>query len=137
MKVTTMPNPYEDTPAAIFVRRQTELLSHRKTQKVIAHEAGFINPNLISMIKNGATKIPLDRVPALARALEADPAYLMRLSLEQAIGQTASVAVLEIFGTATTLNERGWLEEIRDASGQTDPKLTARSRTALRAMFGR
>lgn len=132
-----MPNAYEDSPAAAFVRRQTELLSHRKTQKVIAHEAGFVNSNLISMIKNGATKIPLDRVPALARALEADPAYLMRLSLEQAIGQTASVAVLEVFGTATTLNERGWLEEIRDASGQTDPKLTARSRSALRAIFGK
>lgn len=132
-----MPNPYEDTPAAIFVRRQTELLSHRKTQKVIAHEAGFVNPNLISMIKNGATKIPLDRVPALARALETDPAYLMRLSLEQAIGPTASVAVLEVFGTATTVNERAWLEEIRDASGQTDPKLTARSRASLRAIFGR
>lgn len=132
-----MPNAYEDSPAAAFVRRQTELLSHRKTQKVIAHEAGFVNSNLISMIKNGTTKIPLDRVPALARALEADPAYLMRLSLEQAIGQTASVAVLEVFGTATTLNERGWLEEIRDASGQTDPKLTARSRSALRAIFGK
>lgn len=137
MKETTMPNPYEDTPAAIFVRRQTELLSHRKTQKVIAHEAGFVNSNLISMIKNGATKIPLDRVPALARALEADPAYLMRLSLEQAIGPTASVAVLEIFGTATTVNERAWLEEIRDASGQSDPKMTARSRMALRAIFGK
>lgn len=132
-----MPNPYENTPAAIFVRRQTELLSHRKTQRVIAHEAGFVNPNLISMIKNGATKIPLDRVPALARALEADPAYLMRLSLEQAIGPTASVAVLEVFGTATTVNERAWLEEIRDASGQTDPKMTARSRMALRAIFGK
>lgn len=132
-----MPNAYEDSPAAAFVRRQTELLSHRKTQKVIAHEAGFINPNLISMIKNGATKIPLDRVPALARALEVDPAYLMRLALEQAIGPTASVAVLEVFGTATTANERGWLEEIRAASSQTDPKLTARSRSALRAIFGK
>lgn len=132
-----MPNPYELTPAAIFVRRQTELLSHRKTQKVIAHEAGFVNPNLISMIKNGATKIPLDRVPALARALETDPAYLMRISLEQAIGPTASVAVLEVFGTSTTVNERAWLDEIRDASDQTDPKLTARSRTVLRGIFGK
>lgn len=132
-----MPNPYENTPAALFVRRQTELLRHRKKQKEIAHEAGLMTPNLITMIKNGSTKIPLDRVPALARALETDPAFLMRLTLEQAIGPTASVAVLEVFGTATTLNKRAWLEEIRDASGQTDPKLTARSRTALRAIFGK
>ncbi|MFL2778482.1 MAG: helix-turn-helix domain-containing protein [Paracoccus marcusii] len=132
-----MPNAYEDSPAAIFVRRQTELLAHRKTQKQIAHEAGFVSGNLISMFKSGTSKIPLDRVPALARALETDPALLMRLSLEQAIGLTASVAVLEVFGTATTANERAWLEEIRDASRQTDPKLTARSRTALRAIFGK
>ena len=36
-----MPNPYETTPAAVFLRRQTELLAHRKTQKTIAHEAGI------------------------------------------------------------------------------------------------
>ncbi len=136
-KETTMPNPYETTPAAVFLRRQTELLAHRKTQKTIAHEAGFTNGNLISMFKSGASKIPLDRVPALARALETDPAHLMRLALEQAVGKTASVAVLETFGTPTTVNERAWLDEIRDASGNTDPKLTTRSRGALRAIFGR
>lgn len=132
-----MPHPYENTPAAVFLRRQTELLAHRKTQKTIAHETGFTNANLISMFKSGATKLPLDRIPSLARALETDPAYLMRLALEQAVGKTASVAVLETFGTTTTVNERAWLDEIRDASGNTDPKLTARSRIALRAIFCR
>ena len=132
-----MTRPFENSPAAIFLRRQIELLSHRKSQREIAHEAGFANANVISMLKSGATKIPLDRVPTLARALETDAGYMMRLALEQAIGQTASVAVLETFGEPTTLNERGWLHEIRDASGNSDPKLTARSRTALRAIFGR
>lgn len=132
-----MPDPFEDSPAAIFMRHQIALLSHRKTQKDIAHEAGFPNPNVISMLKSGSTKIPLDRVPSLARALETDAGYLMRLALHQAIGQTASIAVLEAFGEPTSLNERAWLQEIRDASGNTDPKLTARSRTALRAIFGR
>lgn len=132
-----MPHPYENTPAAVFLRRQTELLAHRKTQKTIAHEAGFTNANLISMFKSGASKLPLDRIPSLARALETDPAYLMRLALEQAVGKTASVAVLETFGTTTTVNERAWLDEIRDASGNTDPKLTARFRIALRGIFGK
>ncbi len=132
-----MPNPYADSPAAVFIRRQTELLAHRKSQREIAHEAGFVNSNLISMFKTGASKIPLDRVPSLARALEVDPAYLMQLALEQAVGKTAAVALLEVFGPMTTVNEKAWLEEIRDASGQTDPKLTARSRTVLRAIFGR
>lgn len=132
-----MANPFEDAPAAIFVRRQSELLAHRKTQKQIALEAGFASGNLISMIKSCATKIPLDRVPKLAQALETDPGFLMRLALEQAIGKTGSVAVLEAFGSPTTLNERAWLDEIREASAHTDPKLTARSRSALRAIFGK
>ncbi|WP_373568634.1 XRE family transcriptional regulator [Paracoccus actinidiae] len=96
-----------------------------------------MNPNLISMFKTGASKIPLDRVPSLARALEVDPAYLMQLALEQAVGRTAAVALIEVFGPPTTINERAWLEEIREASGQTDPKMTARSRTSLRSVFGR
>ncbi|SCY96015.1 helix-turn-helix domain-containing protein [Paracoccus tibetensis] len=106
MKEQSMTNPFETTPAAIFLRRQTELLAHKKTQRQIAHEAGFASGNLISMFKSGASKIPLDRVPALARSLETAPAFLMRLDLEQAVGKTASVAMLEVFGTPTTLNER-------------------------------
>lgn len=132
-----MKNPHADTPAAILLRRQIELISHRKTQKEIAHQAGFVNANMISLLKNGSSKIPLDRVPDLARAIEVDPAHLMRIALEQSIGKTAALSVLEVFGTPTTANERHWLEEIRQASGDTDPKMTARSRTALRAIFGK
>jgi len=81
--------------------------------------------------------VPLDRVPALARALEVDRAYLMRLSLEQSVGVTAANAIVDCFGTPVTENERGWLDEIRDASLNSDPRLTARSRSTLRAIFGK
>lgn len=68
-----MNNPHENTAAAIFLTECMRDLKHRKSQKEIVKEAGFINSNL-------------DRVPALAKALESDPAYLMRLSLEQSVG---------------------------------------------------
>ena len=45
-----------------------------------------------------------------------DPAYLIRLALDQAVGATAAKAITEIFGTPATENERGWLQELRDAS---------------------
>ena len=61
----------------------------------------------------------------------------MRLSLEQSVGVTASNAIIECFGTRITVNERGWLEEIRDASRNTDPRLTARSRSTLRGIFAK
>ena len=81
--------------------------------------------------------MPLDRVPSLAKALEVDPAYLMRLALDQAVGATAAKAIGDIFGTPVTSNERGWLVELRDASDNSDPRLTSRARTALRGIFGK
>lgn len=132
-----MTNPFQNTATARLIADRVRDLSHRKTQAEIASEAGFANANMLSMLKSGKNKVPLDRVPSLAKALEVDPAYLMRLALDQAVGATAAKAITEIFGTPATENERGWLEEIREASDNSDPRLTARSRTALRAIFGK
>lgn len=129
--------PYENSPATRVIAERVRDLKHKKSQKDIAHEAGFVNANMLSLLKSGATKVPLDRVPALAKALEVDPALLMRLSLEQSVGMTAANAIIEVFGTPVSENERGWLDEIRDASGNSDPRITARSRVALRGIFGK
>jgi len=129
--------PYQNTPTAKLIADRVRDLSHRKTQAEIASEAGFPNANMVSLLKSGRNKVPLDRVPSLAKALEVDPAYLMRLALDQAVGSTAAKAITEIFGTPTTENERGWLTELRDASDNSDPRLAARSRAALRGVFGK
>jgi transcriptional regulator with XRE-family HTH domain len=54
-----------------------------KSQKQIAAEVGFPKANVLTMLKHGSTKIPLHRVPALARSLGVDPARFMRLVLEE------------------------------------------------------
>ena len=133
----TMIQPYQNSATARLIADRVRDLSHRKTQAEIASEAGFANPNMLSMLKSGKNKVPLDRVPSLAKALEVDPGYLMRLALDQSIGATAAKAITDIFGTPTTENERGWLQELRDASDNTDPRITARSRAALRGIFGK
>lgn len=130
-------NPFENTATAKLIADRVRDLSHRKTQAEIASEAGFANANMMTFLKNGRNKVPLDRVPSLAKALEVDSAYLMRLALDQAVGATAAKAIIEIFGTPATENERGWLNELRDASDNTDPRLTARSRAALRGIFNK
>ena len=100
-------------------------------------EAGFTNANMMSLLKSGKNKVPLDRVQSLAKALEMDPALLMRIALDQAVGVTAAKAITDIFGSPVTENERGWLTELREVSDNTDPRLTARSRAALRGVFGK
>ena len=129
--------PHQDTELAKYVERRVLELKSKKMQSEIASEAGFPNANMISMIKSGSSKLALDRVPSMARALECDAAYLMRLGLEQAVGRTAAAAVIEIFGEPVTENERGWIEAVRAASDNGDPRLTSRSQAAINAIFGR
>lgn len=129
--------PHLDTRMAMYVERRVLELKPTKSQAEIAAQAGYTNANMITMIKQGSSKVALDRVPALAHALEADPAFMMRLALEQAIGRTAAEAVVEVFGEPVTANEVGWLQVIREASNNTDPRLTSRSQAAINAIFGR
>lgn len=130
-----MPTPFSGTDAAKFIDERINQLSHRKTQAEIAAEAGFSNANMITYLKTGKSRLPFDRVPALAKALEVDPAWMMRLSIEQAVGVTAAKAILESFETPVSANEQQWLDEIRQASQNRDPRPTTRTRAALRAIF--
>ena len=123
--------PYADTRLAKFLDTRLLELKHKKTQAEIAEEAGFVNPNMVTMIKKGATKLPIDRVPALAKALESDPALLLRLALEQSEGSTAATAIFEIIGQPVTKNEMAWINEVREASGDADPRLTSRDRKSV------
>jgi len=54
--------PFEDTRLAQYVERRILELKSRKTQGEIAAQAGFINPNVITIIKQGKTKAALDRI---------------------------------------------------------------------------
>lgn len=127
--------PYENTRLAKFLDAWLLELKNKKTQAEIAEEAGFVNQNMITMLKKGSTKLPIDRVPALA--LDSDPALLLRLALEQSEGSTAAAAICEIIGQPITKNEMAWIIELREASGDTDPCLTSRAASAVRGIFGK
>lgn len=59
-----------------------------KSQLEIAEEAGFETPNIITMFKQGKTKIPLIRVGPLAIALGINPRHLLRRVLEEYMPET-------------------------------------------------
>lgn len=135
--MTMTKKPYADTRLAKYLDKRVLELRPRKSQAQIAGEAGFRNPNVLTMLKTGATKLPLDRVASLARALDCDPKMLFNLAVGQLGGATTARAIEEIFGTIVTRNEVAWIEEIRAASGHTDPSLTSRGRSAIRGIFGK
>lgn len=128
--------PYADTGMTRFLEKRILELRPRKSQIAIAAEAGFDAVNMLAMIKSGANRMPLDRVPALAKALDCDPAYLFRLAVDQQDGALARI-IDDIYGANVTRNEGAWLAALREASGNSDPTLTTKAQRAIRAIFGR
>lgn len=66
---------------AAFISRAIEFSG--KSQREIAKEVGFPKPNIISMLKKGEMKLPLDRIPDLAKACHVDPTFVFRLAMEE------------------------------------------------------
>lgn len=48
-----------------------------------------------------------------------------------------AAAIYEIVGQPRIRNELDWIKEIREASGDIDPRLTLRAGAAIRAVFGK
>jgi transcriptional regulator with XRE-family HTH domain len=71
-------------------------------QKDVAKRAGFDAPNVITMIKKGDTKLPLDKVGPMAEALGTDPVALLKMCLEEY--QPATWRVIAPY-MAMTLND--------------------------------
>jgi hypothetical protein len=113
--------PYADTALCKFLTKQIAALSSIKSQREIAAEVGYDRANIISMIKKGDTALPLDKVPAFAKALDVDPKHLFRLALEQNHPEIARVAH-EIFGNVVSDNEMTLVHMFRKVTGDRDPK---------------
>jgi hypothetical protein len=119
--------PFANSAIARYLAEQIDAISDVKDQKQIACEIGYVKTNIISLFKRGEAKIPLDKVPALARALNVDPAHLFRLALEQywpGAGQTID----EIFGRrAAEKGEAMPLKDARDATKNPVPSVVEKS----------
>jgi transcriptional regulator with XRE-family HTH domain len=127
--------PYADMPIAQYISKQIDIQGTMgKNQRQIAQEIGYEKPNMISMFKRGEAKVPLDKIPLLAKALGVDPATLFRLGMQQYWPEQYK-AISEIFGTVVTSNEAAMLEVIRKATKGNDPSMTGEIERRLKAVF--
>lgn len=105
--------------ADFIVRRQAEFdIMNRE----LADAVGYHNQNVITMIRKGRTKHPVDKVDGFATALGVDPVWLLRRVMQKYIPETLKV-VEQCFGPLTTNNERCVLEIWRHATGGKDPEI--------------
>jgi hypothetical protein len=130
--------PYAGSALARYLNKRIYELRGVKTQREIALAAGFARPNIISMFKTGETKVPLDRIVPLARALDTDPAHLLRLAMVDQQPELAQV-IDDVFGRQmASQNEADiFLTKWRAAAatGNMDPAPNARIDGAVNAML--
>lgn len=99
----------------------------------IAQDAGIPNPNTISMMRTGVTKVPLARVPGLSSALGIDPKVLFRLCIEEYSPELLSL-IEELMSSKVILseNEAKVIKTIRTLSKNRDPGLSKGSSDGLK-----
>jgi len=88
-----------------------------KSQKDIAEEMGYDKPNIITMIKQGKTRLPINRVAAAAQALDADPVHLLRITMQEYMPDTWDVIETLIGEKLVSAEEASILEIVRGVSG--------------------
>lgn len=105
-----------------------------QTQKQVAEQCGFENPNIITMFKTGATKLPLNRIGPLAKALSADPAHLLRLVMLEYAPETWEAIENNLKSTVLTANELELVHAYRRVTGESDARAMVVDREAVLAI---
>lgn len=94
-------------------------------QKDIAEALGYTKPNIITMFKQGLTKVPVEKVGALAKVLGVDPVYLLRVVMNDYMPGTYN-ALVSIFGQEPiSNNEQEIIVAIRQLSNNSNPAMTS------------
>ncbi|WP_374335294.1 hypothetical protein [Methyloversatilis sp.] len=88
-----------------------------KSQKEIADEMGYEKPNIITMFKQGKTRLPINKVYDAAVALEVEPMTLLRLALSEYMPETWAVIEQVIGNSIVTEEEQEILSLVRSNSG--------------------
>lgn len=89
-----------------------------KTQRELAEEIGFECPNMLSMLKSGSAKVPLNRVGAIAVALDIDPVELMHRVMAEYMPETLA-AIQEIL-PGLSRGEREVIQALRRIKGKSN-----------------
>jgi transcriptional regulator with XRE-family HTH domain len=83
------------------------------SQKEIAEMCGFKTPNVITMIKQGATRLPKDKIAILAKALDVDRGEFFEFVMSRYDPELLDV-ISQIFGEPITQAERKVIKLLRE-----------------------
>lgn len=119
-------NAKNNITVASYLTSQIDLVvgSGEKTQKQIAAELGYTKPNIITMFKQGLTNLPINKVEAMAKAIHADPVYLLRLALQEYMPEGYET-INKILGETAMYSdiEKAIIKEMREHAKDGDIKI--------------
>jgi transcriptional regulator with XRE-family HTH domain len=99
-------------PSPTALRFEAMVNASKLTQKEMAKYLGYEKPNVITMFKQGLTKIPVDKIPRIAKLFNVDAAELLKLAMKEYEPKKYE-AIIEIMGEPITDYERRILETIK------------------------
>jgi transcriptional regulator with XRE-family HTH domain len=138
--MTSRPKPTSSkTSLAEFIATQVDMSD--MTQKEIAQELGYPNPNIITMFKQGITKVPINKIPKFAEVLGIDAKNLLARAMEEYSPEVWE-SIQSITGHLVKPNELELVKLVREAVSVKEdsdlPELNAEARkqfkTAAKAL---
>jgi transcriptional regulator with XRE-family HTH domain len=124
---------FANTPMVKFLSKRIDELKPELTQREIAHRLGVRSVQFVSMMKTGAARVPLEKLPLLAEILGVDPAHLVRLGLGQYWPELDVVS--KVLPAPVTKNEMALLRAFRRATDHADPEITPGRQAVVERMF--
>ena len=97
-----------------------------KSQIEIAQACGWPKPNIVTMIKQGTTRLPIDKIGPLAKALEVEAVYLFWLTMSEYNPDTLQAIEHAIRGVMLSDHEKLIIETYRRLTNGQDEDVELR-----------
>lgn len=112
-----MSNINAATSATLISQLEVAQTTQGLTDQQLCNHLGFEREIVLSLIKAGSMKMPLTKIPALARALKLDAAELMRVALSESDPALAE-AIASVFNPlCLSATETNLITHLRKLSG--------------------
>lgn len=121
-------------PIAEYLKQQIALSGVPQTE--IAEKLGYDKPNIITMFKQGRTKIPLNKIAPLAKILGIDPLHMLRMAMVEYSPETWEVLESMIGQRMITDEEQRILNVIRAATANYPVPMNQDREEQVAALFG-
>lgn len=120
------------SPTAMMLTKAIE--DSDLTQREIADRVGFKNANIISMLKTGETRVPLERIPALAATLGLDERHFLLVAIEEYHPGVHEV-LIDVLGLPLSDAELGIVTMFRMASMRGEIEVAGPFRATLEGVL--